>query len=387
MRRILLWLFMIAVTGVLVAAAAWSLETNFRRGRETALGSSYRSDADGARAAFLLFKEMGHRPTRLTRAVPPPGALLVSIEPSPTPKAADLQLRNWLEEGGVLFLAFSKRAEKRRARWRNLLRPPNRPITRSLGLQLTEEKCGAAPTDAPDNPAAGLRLDEATAYWSRLPEGSEVLIGTEEKPVLARFSFGRGCVYALAGATWIENLGLSKADHLALAVRTVVRADRRLYFDEYRHGAIQRAGLAYVVGRYRLVPAATALVLFLVFVAWRATPREAELPPEGERRATEVRDSLIDARSALYGRAFKSSDVLTLLERDFRDSLSGALGEAQPVTWREARQKVVQRRPELATRFGVILSKLERAKAEPPRRPRDLVPMARSMFTFVKELT
>lgn len=387
MRKVLLWLFMLSVTGLLVAAAAWSLETNFRRGRKTEFGSSYRSDAEGARAAFLLFKEMGHRPARLTRAVPPSGALLVSIEPSPTPKAADLQLRNWLEEGGILFLASSKRSEKRRERWRNLLRRPNQPLIRSLGLQLTEEKCAAAPSDAPDNPAAGLRFDDAAAYWSRLPRGSEVLVGTEEKPVLARFSFGRGRVYALAGATWIENLGLSKADHLALLVRTVVRADRRLYFDEYRHGAVRRAGLAYVVGRYQLVPAAVALVLFLGLVAWRATPRETELPSEREERAAEVRDSLIEARSALYGRTFKSSDVLTLLERDFRDSLSGALGEARPVTWREARQKIAGRHPALATRFEAILSGLERAKAQPPRRPRDLLPMARSMFTFVKELT
>lgn len=365
MKKAAAWILALLGMGALGGAALWTLQARYERSRHTAPGSSYRSDARGARALFLLLEETGGRPRRLTRPLPPAGALLLSIEPLPQPPGRHQGLMHWLEEGGSLVLAGSGEAPVLRAVSHPLEKPVS--LAGALGLALADR-------------------EEGEHCWSRLPPGSRVLLGTREAPVLVSFPRGRGQVFALAEAAWLENGGLAEGGHLRLALDLLVAPGRPVAFDEYRHGLAERPGLGYVLARYGLLPAACAGLLLLGLLAWRASPRESTAPA-GEPPAERVRDSLVDARAGLYVRALKSRELAELMEKDLRHGLAEALGERQALSWERLRDRACARRSALAPRLDGILAALEAARRRPPPDPRALLPLSRDIADLVKEVS
>jgi hypothetical protein len=203
--------------------------------------------------------------------------------------------------------------------------------------------------------------------------------------VLAAFPYGRGRVFALAEPGWLENADLAKPGHLALALRLLAASGKPICFDEFRHGLEEQPGLAYVLSRYGLVPAACAGLLFLGLLVWRASPAEAERPVEG-RASGEVRDSLLEIRSGLYTSALKPSDALTLLTEDLRQGMSAALGEGRALGWTDLKARVAHRRPALLPRMEALLRGLERYRLRPPAKTSELLPFSRDLATFLKEI-
>jgi hypothetical protein len=110
MRRLTGWFLAFLPLALLAAGAGWVLVSSHQRGISAPVGSSLRSDAEGTRALFLLLEETGHRISRLTRPVPPEGAILLCVEPAPSPPGLDARLLDWLQEGGTLVLAASARS-------------------------------------------------------------------------------------------------------------------------------------------------------------------------------------------------------------------------------------------------------------------------------------
>jgi hypothetical protein len=349
------WILPALAVAVLVGGTAWTLVVAYERGKQTAAGSTHRSDASGARALFLLLEEMGHRPVRWTRPQPPRGALLVSVEPESASDERENDLLTWVHEGGTLVIAAGPATgdEASRLPW-------------SLGLTAAERPGGPR-------------------WWSRRPPSARVLRGTEAEPVVVDYHHGLGRVIALAEPRWLENAGLSQEDHLDLALEAVLGPGLPIHFDEYRHGLRERPGLAYVLHRYGLLPAAFAGLCFLGLVVWRTTPAAAERPAEEEAWGA-VRDSLVEARAHLYARSLRPRDAAGLLERELRRELSSFLGSGALLPWKEVQRRVQERRPARAATLRSLASELSALRSKPPAQLAELVPVSRRVADFLKEL-
>jgi len=399
--RLLAWAAALAAAGILVGAAAWTVGLSYQRGTRFAPGSSYRSDADGVRALFLLLEETGHRPARLVQPSPPPGALLVMVEPRLVSPDRDRQVVEWIEAGGHLLLAVPRRpdepspspAPSPSSSRRPSGKPspaeeearPAVPLAERLGLRAERAEAALeAPEGSPLASVRELEGETAAQRFAVWPRGARVLAGSGAAPVLVELAVGRGTVTALADPALLENAGIARTARLELALALLLGPGRPVVFDELAHGVAESPGLAYVLARYGLLPAAFAALLFLALLAWRTSPAEA--PPSAEGAEGEVRDSLVDARAALYARTLRPRDALRLLERDLRHPLSRRLGSRRPLPWRELERRLRERHPALAPRLREALEELGRFKTRPPRSLADLVPFARRLTGLIQEV-
>ena len=350
-KRAASWILPGLAIVLLLGGTAWTLVLAYERGRQVSPGSTHRSDAKGTRALFLLLEEMGHRPVRWTQPLPPKGALLVSLEPEEAPDERNRELVNWVHEGGVLLLAAGEDTSG---------------LPGLFGLAVTGDK------------AAGR-------WWLRHPAGAQVIRGAENKPRVVDFRHGQGRVIALAEPAWLGNAGLSQEDHLELALQLVMGPGRPVHFDEFRHGLREHPGLAYVLHRYGLLPAAFAGLGFLGLLVWRTTPPEAERPAEEEAWGA-VRDSLVEARANLYARSLRPRDAIGLVERDLRRGVSSFLGSSALLPWRDAQRRLQERRPAQAKRLRSLAGELQEMRSKPPLLLADVVPVSRRVAAFMKEL-
>ncbi len=402
---------------LLLAGLSWPLRLAYERGRVYAPGSSLRSDESGARALFLLLEQQGARPQRLT--LPAPEAVrgvLLSIAPQARPAGTQAELLDWVRAGNVLVLALGEtEVGPRRAappstptptpsptpvsepdkRARPRLRVENLDCT--LGLELGRPVSGGVAASAPaDSPLAPLLAGEAPPRAARAfaqwPRDARVWLGEAQAPVLLELTLGTGRVLALSDASWFTNAGLPQGARLRLARHLLGQPAGALLFDEYRHGLVEEPGLAYVLGRYRLLPSACALLLLLGLLAWASTPAEAptELPRD---EAPEVRDSLVETRAGLYARSLRPADALALLERDLRAGLGAHLRAAPAgendgarLSWKRARRLVRERDPRAGERLAGLLEELAAARRAPPRGLRPLVPLAQRVARFLQEV-
>jgi hypothetical protein len=359
---------------VLIGGAVWSLQLAYAGGHHYAAGSSLRSDAHGARALYLLLRESGHEVTRATRPRPPAGALLFSLEPLPADR--DQELLNWVQEGGTLVLA-AREIGSDKARGQD--------IGERLGLRLVAQAASAAPPgDSPWRDLAAFANETASQHFQPR-SGSQVMLGSSAMPVALDLPYGQGHVIALADSTWLENARLDLAQHLELALRLVGPAGRAIAFDEYRHGLREQAGLAYVLARYGLVPASVAALLFLGLLVWRTTPAEAALEVPAED-AGEVRDSLVDARSGLYARSLPVSAAQRLIWRDLQQRLSAFVNAPALLPWTELERRLAVRRPSLAGQLRELRSEFGRFESTRPTGLQAVLPLARRVALFLKEL-
>lgn len=433
MKRPLSWLLALVSLGLLALGLAWPLELAYERGRVFARGSSLRSDAEGTRALFLLLAETGAAPQRLTRPAPEAErGLLLAIAPEPRPAGVQAELLAWVERGNTLVLAAGATSAAPRPRAeptptatpgdkdqdkkdaddgatpadRRRRRPQRAPaavvqsLEAALGLTLTDDASGGVPASAPEgSPLAALLAGEpeprAARAFRAWPQRARVLLGTRQAPVLLELAWGGGRVLALSDASWLTNAGLPQGARLRVARHLVSPPPGGvLLFDEYRHGLAESPGLAYVLARYGLLPAAFALLLFLGLVAWATTPAEAP-PSLPEDEAGEVRDSLVETRAGLYARTLRPTDALDLLERDLRGGLSARLrrreagddaGAAGRLSWKDARRLLRERRPQSGPRVQQLLDEIERARRRPPQGLRPLLPLARRIARFLQEV-
>jgi hypothetical protein len=190
---------------------------------------------------------------------------------------------------------------------------------------------------------------------------------------------------ALADPGFLDNEGLGQGDHLSLALALTAGRGRPVAFDEFAHGVAERAGLAYVLARYGLVPTAFASLVFLAILAWRTGSPESPMqqtetpPPEG-------RDSLVDARALLYSRALRPRDAVDLVERDLRRNASAILGASRLLSWEELDERVREHKPVLRGRLRGLRNQTKAYQARPPARLSEVVPYAKSAAHLLEEM-
>lgn len=261
-------------------------------------GSSYASHASGAKAAYLLLRDLGVDVQRslepfATLRVDPSNTLAVLADPLQPPSQSDLTALNaFVEAGGVLVAAGSSAV----AFLPGLTEGPAR--TEADLVPVTYRAAVPSPLTR-DTPTVRLlpgprhvRVD--ADIW--MP-----IYGTVDDPAVLRTRRGAGRIVWLTSAHPLSNAGIAEAGHLELLLNAVGLPSRRqVLWDEHYHGHArslwsyaQRTPVAWGLFQLAVIGAA------VLFTAGRRVG-----PPRS--RAADPRTSpleFIDTVGALYERA------------------------------------------------------------------------------------
>ena len=199
--------------------------------------SSYSNGSKGAKAAYLLLKELGYQENRWTS---PPTALpenarhtvLILADPLLRPSSEEKMAIQWFVRRGGRVLATGTQAA-------GLL---NLPGVIPVQQQAAGWKKFAARLPGPISRQAPSISMSAGARWkSGLPEDLEYY-GDGGGGTVVRFPLGRGAIVWWADSSPLTNYGLRQASNLDLLLNSVGGAKgTRILWDEYFHG--ERASL------------------------------------------------------------------------------------------------------------------------------------------------
>jgi hypothetical protein len=278
-------------------------------------GSSFAVHRDGAKAAYLLLRELGYRVDRSYEPLAaldadPKSTALVLANPLERPSEQDVRaLKTFLNKGGVVLATGP-------------LAAPFLPGVPSVRL-----KQGRAPKQMASLPgplSAGVTSVEI-APSAPLPLDSPFvpIFGSAREPAVLSASFGQGRAIWWAGSTPLVNGGLGQPGHAELLVNALGPATRLVLWDEFYHGHT-RSFWSYVSA----TPLPIAL-LQLGGIATLAGVTYARRRRPIRARAVEARTSpleLIDTMGGLYERAGAANAAVATVFTRTRRRLASAAG-------------------------------------------------------------
>jgi hypothetical protein len=257
-------------------------------------GSSFSTRRDGAKAAFLVLKQLGHD---IDRSYDPIAALaaggqnttLILASPAEPPSRQDVRaLRTFVEEGGVL-LAYGPAAA------------PFIPGARA-GVPAFDGEIHEFSASLPTALSAQAdRVSARVVPVSDLDDSFMTVFGSTREPAVVTARLGEGRIVWCLDDTPVTNTGLPRASNVRfLANAAGTPGTRRILWDEHYHGQ-RRSIWSYFAGTP--LPWAGAQLLLAAIAAFAAVARR-----RGPIRArfVESRTSpleFVDTMAALYERA------------------------------------------------------------------------------------
>jgi len=228
-------LTVLAVAGagtVLLTAASFVVAPTESFPRED--GSSYAAHPDGARAAFLLLKELGHHversfePLAATRHAPEETTIVIA-SPSQPPSQQDVRaLRAFLDRGGVVLATGPMAA--------TFL--PNMP-NRSDAVRTRPSRARRQEASLPSPLSSGVVDIDMPAATAPLPLDSPYVpvYGSYAEPAVVTARFDKGRAMWWAGSTPLANGSIGRPGHAELFVNALGPAGARtVLWDEFYHG-------------------------------------------------------------------------------------------------------------------------------------------------------
>ncbi len=232
-RRLLMWAALIFVP--LILALLSSSEES-----DSGIPSAYSSDPSGAKAAYLLLKDLGynverweHPPTEL-----PAGAsrtVLVLAGPFRAPSREEREaLELYLDRGGKILITGS---------------------TADLYLPSTEIEREWAPEPVPREYQPQLLTSltrggaislSPTGYWKHCPTVCMVHysddLSASARPIVVSYQAGKGQVIWWAASAPLSNQGISRTGNMELLLNSIGQAaDDHVFWDEYFHSSRRTA--------------------------------------------------------------------------------------------------------------------------------------------------
>jgi Domain of unknown function (DUF4350) len=287
-------------------------------------GSSYSVQPDGAKAAYLVLKELGFDVQRsfepiAEQRVDSAKTALILASPFEVPSGRDVRaLRLFVERGGTV-IAFGSKA--------GLFLPgvtAEKPERREHQLLTFHPALpGPLTRDAPELSAQErTRPSLDAAYLPVYASDREVGV------VTARFGDGR--VIWCFDDTPIQNSGLQRAANLHFLVNAVgIGGPRRVLWDEHYHG--ERRSLWSYLAATPLPWAALQLgIMAVVAVAGAARRRGPIWSRVAEPRTSPL--EFIDTMGSLYERAGSSREAIESARTRLRRRLAGAAGISSSAT-------------------------------------------------------
>jgi hypothetical protein len=366
---------------VLLMGAAALLAPPPQQG-ESAFPSTYATDPGGAKAAYLLLKELGYNAERWEQPLvdlpaaegEAESAVLILAEPFVPASAPDeAALKRFLTNGGrvlatgmgahsLLGHLADLEAQRCESRWTSYPARLPSPVTR-------------------DAPRVTL---SAWQCWKNRLAGPLVLYGDDKKAVVVTFPVGRGRVVWWAGSTPLTNAGLLRDSNLALFLNSIgPPGSTRVLWDEYHHG--HHGSVTDYFGRTPLRWGLLQLALVFLAVCWAYARRSGPVrTPLVESRLSPL--EYVETVGDLYHRAHASAEAVELAYQRFSFRLARQLGlpaRATPEPLAEAAARRLGRRdPELLR----VLRQCESARKRTGLRDDEALALVQALHDYSQRL-
>jgi hypothetical protein len=278
-------------------------------------GSSLSSGSAGAKAGFLLLRQLGYVVQRtfdpmVSLDANPATDILVLMAPQQPPSQLDIAaLTQFIERGGVAIIAEGQAwlpSLKRSAVRRSSASTPTAVVASPLAL--------GAPT---------IRMDHITAGGEPQPPFTTIYADGRGAAVVAG-RIGKGRVIYWSSALPATNAAVDEPGHVELLVNAIgPPLDRRVLWDEHYHGH-RRTAWSYAAGTP--LPAALAQLAVIglaavLTVSFRRRPLRAV--PDPPRTAPL---EFVDTMGGLYERAGATTTAVTVALAHLRRRLIAVSG-------------------------------------------------------------
>ncbi|MDR0311336.1 MAG: DUF4350 domain-containing protein [Acidobacteriota bacterium] len=365
---------------ILTVAAALLVTPESRRDTTP---TTYSVNSYGAKAAWLLLREMGYSAER--HELSPAeiddfrNTTLIIAEPSIYPAKEEREaIERFIRQGGRIIAAGPSAAAML----------PDNDIQRADAVADTvfdappewEDFSALAPSDIT------LAAPEITlsprAFWPS--HGSALaLYGTEDKPVAVRYFYGEGTVIWWAAATPLTNAGLKESGNLEFFIACLEGKENRILWDEYFHGH-RRSERNTLEARMFLGLLIQSALLGLT-VIWTFSRRSGPLRPQfHESRLSPL--EFVETLGNLYHRARAASVAVDICYRRFVYLLTRRLGmppDAPP----EQIEQAARKRWEFAdAELSTALKECAAARQRHDLPPGQALGLVRSLYTYAGKM-
>jgi hypothetical protein len=353
---------LLIITGaiLLVLAIALAVVSPPRSRQQSPVPSVYSATSGGARAAYLLLKELGYPvkvwdrpPTDLPPdfADDPEDSVLILADPIQPPSEKErTALLNFAKSGGRILFTGSRL---------NTFFPDA-----NISDEITDSESQTLDANLPSNFTAGAPKIELQpeAEWITIGPSQLALYGPSDSAVVVSWRVGEGEILWWAAATPLTNAGITQENNLNFflnAVRSASSASEKpnIYWDEYFHG--ERASLWAYVGKtpvaWGLLQAAILGLAVLFTFSRRSGP--IAMPAKVSRLWPL---EFVDTLGGLYERAHAETAVVGAVYQRFRAILTRQL-RLPAATSDEVLAEAVRLR--LGWKDGAVREKMERAAA------------------------
>ncbi|MDR0842880.1 MAG: DUF4350 domain-containing protein [Acidobacteriota bacterium] len=413
------------VFAVLIAAAALLLPPD---SDAIAAPTTWSTDSAGAKAAFLLLKEMGYpvrryedSPTELPKAVAAlaaseasasrnaarVNATLILAEPSMAAGREELKaLHQFVQDGGRLIAIGSTVS---------MMLPgmsPETPLETPSGggavirpspveVMAWDKFPALAPTDI--TRAAPQITMAPRAYWNS-PDAALALygkmgktgqmgqMGREDRAVVVRYPYGEGTVLWWAAATPLTNAGLKEPGNLEFFISCLGGRENPILWDEYFHGYRRSGGDSSEVRLFAILLIQAGLLgLAAVWTFSRRSGPVRQPLPESRLSPLEFVETL----GNLYHRAKAASVVVDIYHQRFMYWLTRRLGMPRDATFDRIGQAMRSRwdfhtengkdAADVAALAG-ILKECAAARRQPNLSPKRALTIVRALHDYAAKL-
>jgi hypothetical protein len=299
-----------------LAIATGLLNRSNQQGRAE-FPSTYSTNWDGAKAAYLLLEKMGYAVRRWNE---PPTALgsksrnqvLILANPMQTPTPEEkAALRVFLENGGEIIATGGSVA------W---LLPEGQYFMEEFGAQET-----SFPALIPSPLTSGANEISMIPPLDWHPSSAKqvVIYGNEETAAVIAYAVGKGRVVWWGSPSPLTNRGIRNPANLALFLNSVGDSGKRILWDEYFHGA--RQGLSSYFWSSPLPWASAQLGLVFLFMLVTFSRRYGTIRMPGKFSRLSPLE-FVDTLGGLYARAHAASAAVRVSYHRFRYQFSRQLG-------------------------------------------------------------
>jgi len=321
--------------------------------------STYRSGSGGAKAAYLLLKELGYDVERWERSpldLPREAGsvTLILAEPFIAATTEERQgLHRFVRDGGHVLAILG---------WDTRLVPdaPEHESNLNFGDVDYYPFSPQAPSPLMDD-APEVHMTQGPRFRSAVHQYVPVY-GDEKGAVVITYRAGEGRVTLWTAATPLTNAGIRSGGNLNLFLNSVGDPSRQILWDEYFHG--RHGSLWTYLGKtpvpWALLQVGLAAIAIFAGFARRHGPVRK---PEGESRLSPL--EFVSTLGGMYQRARASGTAVGIAHQRFRHLLAKRLGVAAsaPATrlHEGARDHLGWKQPGLLA----FLQRCERAQRDP----------------------
>jgi hypothetical protein len=369
-------LLMIAGGGLLLLIATAFLLTK-ETNSATEVPSTYSTGSGGAKAAYLLLKASGFAVERweqsLSELPEPAGKILVLAEPTGAPTSLEREkLREFVEKGGRVIATGV---------FVGLFLPENAAVPDPVP-GMTWAKVPAQSPSSITRAAPEITL-APQAYWGSGPFAVP-LYGDGDKPLVVKYTFGKGEVIWWASATPLTNAGLKEPGNLEFLLACIGREPgTQILWDEYFHG--YRHSLAASMERSPVKWILAQFVLFSLAILITYSRRSGPISiPAKEVRLSPL--EFVRTLGSLYQQANAASVAVDISYHRFRYWVTRRLGMPSNASVDELGRAIRERWAFQDESLDTTLRACESAPYDTTLKPHAALQLVRSLHDYAAKL-